>query len=180
MFTRWSLRFRIFLFFALILGGGGAGIAGGLWLGFSRLQDPDAATGFVLAGLVAFFALAGLVLWVWLMFDENVAKPVERLSGDMRARTHADVDGAIEHAAARYLGDLGPAAAAVTLCAVGARLCVQLAPAGSAAVADLGRREIPGPLGARQERGPGLAALVTPREGSRPSTVSIRNRNAWR
>ena len=114
MFTRWSLRFRIFLFFALILGGGGAGIAGGLWLGFSRLQDADAATGFVLAGLVAFFALAGLVLWVWLMFDENVAKPVERLSGDMRARTHADVDGAIEHAAARYLGDLGPAAAAVT------------------------------------------------------------------
>ncbi|MEM7742699.1 MAG: exonuclease domain-containing protein [Pseudomonadota bacterium] len=113
MWTRWSLRFRIFLFFALIVLGGAAGIAGGIALGYGRLGSADPLSAFVLAGAVAAFALGGIVLWVWLLFDENVAKPVQRLSSDLRARTHTDVDTAIEAGQAQYLGDLGPAASAV-------------------------------------------------------------------
>ena len=113
MWARWSLRFRVFLFFGLILFGGAAGIAAGLWLGFARLGDPQALSGFVLSGLIAVFVLGGLVLWVWLLFDENVAKPVTRLSDDLRARLHADVEKELDHQSAIYLGDLGPAASAM-------------------------------------------------------------------
>ncbi len=113
MFARWSLRVRIFLFFALIVAAGGAAIGGGLWLGYARVGIPEALPGFVIGGLVSVFGLAGIALWIWLLFDENVAKPVGRLAADLRARTHADVEGAVEHGPARHLGDLGPAAAAV-------------------------------------------------------------------
>jgi DNA polymerase-3 subunit epsilon len=48
-----------------------------------------------------------------MLFDEHVARPVERLAADLRARAHADVDQGIDHEIARYLGDLAPAADAV-------------------------------------------------------------------
>ncbi len=114
MFAKWGLRLRVFLFFALIAVGGAAAIAGGLWLGHSRIDETSASSALVIAGLVAGFALLGLVLWVWLLFDENVAKPILKLAGEMRARVHAGVDDGIRHDEARYLGDIGPAAAAVT------------------------------------------------------------------
>ncbi|MEM0923613.1 MAG: exonuclease domain-containing protein [Pseudomonadota bacterium] len=113
MWQRWRLRFRIFLFFALIACAGALAIGGGLWLGFTRLEPDNPLPAFVIAGLVAVFAMTGLVIWIWLLFDENVAKPLENLSTDLRARTHTDLESSIDAEKARYLGDIGPAASAV-------------------------------------------------------------------
>lgn len=113
MFDRLSLRIRIFIFFAFLAAGGIAAIAAGLWLGYARLGDPAVLPALVTGGVVAAFLLLGLVAWVWLMFDENVAKAIERLAGGLRARTHSEVRGGLDAAMARYLGDLAPAASAV-------------------------------------------------------------------
>lgn len=114
MLTRLSLRLRIFLFFALLALGGSGLVIIGLIIGYARLGDTQAFSAFVMAGLVSLFAIAGLTTWVWVLFDEHVARPIERLAADLRARAHADVDQAIDPAIARYLGDLAPAADAVT------------------------------------------------------------------
>jgi DNA polymerase-3 subunit epsilon len=114
MFTTLSLRLRIFLFFAfLACATSGLAIAG-LTLGYFRLGEEHALSAFVISGVIAVLAIFALTTWVWVLFDENVAKPVERLASEMRARAHADVDEEIDHAPAKYLGDLGTAAAAVT------------------------------------------------------------------
>jgi DNA polymerase III subunit epsilon len=68
--------------------------------------------GFVQAGVLAGFAALGLVAAVWYLFDLNVAKPIDTLSGALRARAHSDVTAEVDVAIARYLGDLAPAAAA--------------------------------------------------------------------
>jgi DNA polymerase-3 subunit epsilon len=112
--TQLSLRTRVFLFFgALALGNLGALIAG-LWFGYTRIADPQLLNAMVIGGAVAGFAILGLIAWVWFLFDENVAKPIERLSGLMRARSSADVSVDFDDKIARYLGDLAPAAASVT------------------------------------------------------------------
>jgi DNA polymerase-3 subunit epsilon len=67
----------------------------------------------VLAGTIAGFVVLGLTVWVWLLFDENVAKAIEGLSSRLRAKAHTDADVAVAEDRARYLGDLAPAAAAV-------------------------------------------------------------------
>ena len=113
MFTRMSLRLRIFLFFALLALGGAALVIVGLVIGYARLGEDHALSAFVIAGLVAVFAIGGLTTWIWVLFDEHVARPVERLAADLRARAHSDVDKGIDTAIARYLGDLAPAADAV-------------------------------------------------------------------
>lgn len=113
MFTRLSLRLRIFLFFALLGLGGSALVIAGLVIGYLRLDEPHAFNAFVVAGLVAVLAIGGLTVWVWVLFDEHVARPVERLAADLRARAHSDVDTGIDHDIGRYLGDLAPAADAV-------------------------------------------------------------------
>ncbi|MBY6091194.1 3'-5' exonuclease [Pseudooceanicola sp. 502str34] len=108
---RMSLRQRVLLFFAVLGVGGLALIALGLWFGW---RHGGGASGYVIAGLVAGFGLAGLVAGVWLLFDENVAKPIERLAADMRTRAVAGVRSDLDAGPARYLGDLGPAASALT------------------------------------------------------------------
>ncbi len=114
MFERLSLRLRVFLFFALLGLGGCAAVIGASWVGYSRLNDPAAASAFLTTGLIACFIILGISATIWLLFDEHVAKAVERLAGDMRSRAHAGVDLAMDGSAARYLGDLAPAATAVT------------------------------------------------------------------
>ena len=112
MLMHLSLRLRVLLIFA------GLGVAVilatalGLWMGYSRLDAPGAGQGFIQAGVVAGFATLGLVAAVWYLFDLNVAKPIETLSGALRARAHADVNADMDAAIARYLGDLAPAAQA--------------------------------------------------------------------
>ena len=114
MLARLPLRLRIFLFFCLLTVGAAGVAAGALAFGWSRGDDALPAMPFVTA-LVAFvFVNSGLILLVWLLFDENVAKPIERLAADLRLRAHSGVDGALDTEAARYLGDLAPAAHALS------------------------------------------------------------------
>ncbi len=112
MISRLGLRVRIFLLFALLAGAIIAAVAGGLLLGYRYADVPAAGNGFIAAAVVSTFAILGLTVCVWLLFDENVAKPIQRLAAQLRARTHADA-GHSDELEARYLGDLGPAARAV-------------------------------------------------------------------
>ncbi|MFN4160018.1 MAG: exonuclease domain-containing protein [Gemmobacter sp.] len=112
---RLSLRIRVFLFFAALGLGLLAVLAGALTLAFRRLGSPEALNAFVQGGLIAGFGALGLVAWVWYLFDLNMAKPIEMLAGGLRARAHADVSGALDTSAARYLGDLAPAASVTAL-----------------------------------------------------------------
>ena len=110
MLTRLSLRIRIFLFFCLLALGGIAVSSGALWLGYSRAGQPALMDAFVFSGLLSSFAILGLCAGIWLLFDENVAKPIERLAAGMRARAHAGVTRELDAHGARYLGDLAAAA----------------------------------------------------------------------
>ena len=113
MLDRLNLRLRVFLFFAALATGCGAAVIGGLWAGYRKLGDSAAFPGFLLAGVLAGFAILALVSWVWFLFDQNVASAVLRLAGGLRAQAHTE-GAAFEAASARYLGDLAPAAAAVS------------------------------------------------------------------
>ena len=108
-----SLRLRVFLFFALVGCGSVAilGLAG--WLALAR-GSGDAAAALTMAGLVAGFGILGLTLFVWRLFDENVARAVEAVAAALRARAHGGVHDRIGAQVARYLGDLAPAASAMT------------------------------------------------------------------
>ncbi len=112
MLSRLSLRLRILLIFAGLAAAVIGAQAVGLWVGYSRLDDPGAAQGFVQAGILAGFAALGPVAGVGYLFDLNVAKPIETLAGSLRARAHADVSAEMDAAIAQYLGDLAPAAVA--------------------------------------------------------------------
>lgn len=114
MLERLSLRQRLLLFFAAIAAGGIAALAAGLWVGYHRLGLAEALSDFVLVGAVAGFALLGVVTWVWFLFDENVGRALDRLAAGLRTQAHAEGAGAFDPGPARYLGDLGPAAAAVS------------------------------------------------------------------
>lgn len=114
MLTRLSLRLRIFLFFCLLAAGGAALAGVALAFGWSRADDTLPQGPFVTAFLIFAFLNTGLALGVWLLFDENVAKPINRLSAHLRLKAHSDVDTPVNNDTARYLGDLAPAAAALT------------------------------------------------------------------
>lgn len=113
MLTQLGLRFRIFLFFCLLALGGLAITAGGLVAGYQRAGMPELLDSYVFSGLIIGFLVLALVAGVWLLFDENVAKPIDRLASELRARAHAGVTAEIDAESARYLGDLAPAAQAV-------------------------------------------------------------------
>ena len=112
--TQLSLRLRVFLFFAALAAGNLAALVAGLVFAYARLGAPGLREGFVIGGVVLGAAILALIAGVWHLFDENVAKPIERLAGGMRARTHAEVEAELDQVSGRYLGDLAPAAAAVT------------------------------------------------------------------
>ena len=76
---RFGLRFRVFLFFALIALAVPVVLVTGLWLAANRL-DGNPGPPLVLFGGAAGFALVGVIAWVWLRFDsdfEAVIVPVE-------------------------------------------------------------------------------------------------------
>ncbi len=116
MIERLSLRLRILLFFAAMAGGVALAIGLGLWAALARVEAPGFAPVAVQAGLIAGFLSVGLITWIWYLFDANVARAIDRLSSAIRARAHAGIDDGLarEAEAARYLGDLAPAAEAVT------------------------------------------------------------------
>lgn len=111
--ARLSLRLRIFLFFCLLAFGALVIAAGALALGWSRAEPAVPLAPFVTAFVVFALVNSGLLLAVWLLFDENVAKPINRLSANLRMRAHADVADKLDPEDAQYLGDLAPAAAAL-------------------------------------------------------------------
>ncbi len=111
MLTKLSLRMRIFLFFCLLAVGGLVVSTFALWVSFVRADDPELLDDFIFAEIVIGFGFLAMVAGVWLLFDDNVAKPIERLSAELRARAHAGVSSEMDLQAARYLGDLAPAAA---------------------------------------------------------------------
>lgn len=114
MFTSLSLRLRIFLFFCLIGVGGAALVLLAIYVGYQRSLGGDILSAFVFTGMLSGFGLLALTAGIWLLFDENVAKPIERLAATMRTRAHAGVEQQVDTHSARYLGDLAPAAEAVS------------------------------------------------------------------
>ena len=111
---RLSLRLRIFLFFALLaLGGTGLAVLAA-YMGYRRAGHAGPEAGFLLSAIVAGFGLPALAAGIWLLFDENVAKPIERLAAGLRVSAAGPNGTGIDGHSARYLGDLAPAAQAVS------------------------------------------------------------------
>ena len=113
MFTRFSLRLRIFLFFCLLAFGAIVLAAGALWFGWLRAENAPRGP-FVTAFVLFLFLNTGLVAGIWYLFDTFVAKPIDTLAVDMRLRTHSGVDRDVAAESAKYLGDLAPAAHAMS------------------------------------------------------------------
>ncbi len=111
--THPGLRLRVFLFFCLIALGGIAVSILALWFGYRQLGDPDALSAFVTTAVISGFGITGLSIFIWLLFDDNVSKPIERLAASLRVGAHAGIMTEFDQATARYLGDLAPAAAAL-------------------------------------------------------------------
>ena len=134
----WSLRFRVFLFFALIAVVGVASI-GGVAYGIARYgTDLDHLIQF---GAGAGFVLVGLVMWVWLKFDENMVRPIERIARDARAAAHAGAS-TVDLSQAKYLGMLAPAARDVVAALAAARAETTGAVAVATAEATRRRRQL--------------------------------------
>jgi DNA polymerase-3 subunit epsilon len=114
MLTNLSLRIRIFLFFVLLGAGGLVLVFGALYVGYNKAMAGDVTSGFTLSAIISGFGLLALCVGVWLLFDENVAKPIERLAAGLRAQTHAGAGTGLTEDAAKYLGDLAPAAQAMS------------------------------------------------------------------
>ncbi len=114
MFARLGPRQRTLAFFALLALACIAAVVGALAVADARLGLPEARQAIVAAGLMASFAIIGICALMWLIFDETVARPIERLAAAMHARASTDMRGGIDTAVARHLGDLATAASALT------------------------------------------------------------------
>lgn len=108
-----GLRTRVLLFFCLVAIGSLVITLAALWAGFRQLADPEAMSAFTTTGLIAGFGITALVALIWLLFDENVSKPIETIAASLRVRAHVDVSTPIDVTKAKYLGDLAPAASAM-------------------------------------------------------------------
>ncbi|MFA8443609.1 exonuclease domain-containing protein [Yoonia sp.] len=112
--THLSLRLRVFLFFCLIGIGGIAVVLGALVLGYRQLGVPEAFSAFTTVAITAGFGILALATFVWRLFDENISKPIEALAAQIRVRADSGIDTVLDEKAAKYLGDLGPAAHAIS------------------------------------------------------------------
>lgn len=106
-----GLRLRMGLFFALIAGAGALAVIAGLWVGYARVAEAGPDGAFLSAGIIVALGIVGIVFAVWVLFDENVAKPIDALAAQLRIAPHARASAPLREA--RYLGDLAPAAAAL-------------------------------------------------------------------
>ena len=110
MINRLSLRLRISLIFAALAAGSVAALVAGLYYGFHKQDHAGSPDALIIGGIVAGLAIVGLIVWVWILFDDHIAKPIERMAGNLRIRAHTHVATALDPVPARYLGDLAPAA----------------------------------------------------------------------
>ena len=117
---RLSLRVRIALFFALIGTVSAVLLATAIaWLAM-RLGAEAVDHIVVIVGSAA-FAIVGLVAWVALKFDENLAKPLVAIAADLKTIAHSDGRAMRLHAEGAYLGMLAPAAREVSGALIEAR-----------------------------------------------------------
>lgn len=114
MLTRLGLRLRIFLFFCLLAVAGMTLAAAAMAFGWSRADTDMPATPFVTAFTLFAFLNTGVVLAIWLLFDEHVAKPINQIATKLRLDAHSGGETNISLETARYLGDLAPAADALS------------------------------------------------------------------
>ncbi len=119
-FARLSLRLRIALFFALI-GVVTAALltAAMIWLSM-RLGDGAVDHVVVIVG-GSTFALIGLITWVALKFDENLAKPLTAIAADLKTIAHSDGKAMRLDRDGEYLGMIAPAAREVAAALFDAR-----------------------------------------------------------
>ncbi|MBF9036778.1 DNA polymerase III subunit epsilon [Rhodobacterales bacterium HKCCE2091] len=114
LFRGLGLRLRMFLLFAALAFAAAAAVAAGLLFGYSHATSGNAPSGFILAGVSGVIVIVGLITWLWTRFDDNVARPLERLATDLRAHAHAGDVAPLDPDAGPYLGDIVPAAVSVT------------------------------------------------------------------
>ena len=94
MLLNLSLRLRVFLIFAALAAVILLFVAAAMWVVNYRLSvsgvaflgaaAPGAIPALITGGLLAGLGSLGAIAWVWLLFDQNVARPIERLSGGLR------------------------------------------------------------------------------------------------
>lgn len=114
-----GLRLRVMLFFALLAVGAIAAMIVGAWTAISQSNYvtvwdvPGLFESKVQGWLFAGFLILMLVGAIWHVFDTQFVRAIERLAVTIRARAHVDAqaDIADDPISARFLGDLGPAAA---------------------------------------------------------------------
>lgn len=114
MLNRLSLRLRVFLIFAGMAVGLLVVLGTVLFVIWRRLHQagvsflgeaaPGASAALAAAAAVGVFGTLALVVWVWFLFDQNVARPIETLAGGLRTGAAPD------STEGRYLADLAPAA----------------------------------------------------------------------
>lgn len=112
--TQLGLRTRGLIFFgALALGAVGI-VAASVLLQLQRADAAAQTDAFVAIGVMAGFGLFGMICFAWLLFDQTIAKPATQLAAALQARAVTDMHGAIDPDMAPHLGDLAPAAAALS------------------------------------------------------------------
>ncbi|HUG62536.1 MAG TPA: exonuclease domain-containing protein [Methylomirabilota bacterium] len=107
-----GLRLRIFLFFGLIATGSVAAMMAAVLVA-ARHAPPETIPDLVLAFAVAAFPTVALTLWVWLKFDETVARPILTLAAEIQAALHAGARGALAPETGRFIEPLASTARAV-------------------------------------------------------------------
>lgn len=88
-----------------------AAAAGGAML---ALNGPGGEGAHLVQAAATMFGGLLVVLMAWRWLDARVALAVDRMAAELRARSHAGVGRPLDPDAARALGDLGPAVAALT------------------------------------------------------------------
>ena len=114
MLDRLRPRQRTLAFFALLAFGSIGVLAAALVLAEARLDQPQARQAFITAGIIGSFGIFGFVAVMWLIFDDMVVRPMERLAAAMQAHAATDMRRGIDADTARHLGDLAKGAAALT------------------------------------------------------------------
>lgn len=112
--NRLGLRIRIFLFFCLLAVAGVLLAAAAMMFGWWRAEADIPMSPFVTALILFAFLNTGFVIGIWLLFDEYVAKPINRISAKLRLDAHSGGSANMSLESARYLGDLAPAADALS------------------------------------------------------------------
>ena len=105
------MRRRLAIGAALVWSGLLVALGAGIFV--ASREAPAALAPLILSASIAAFGgtLALGLGWRWL--DLRIGAGIDRLSGDLRARVHAEVDQPLDPAPVRGLGDLGPTARAL-------------------------------------------------------------------